>query len=812
MLRRLGYGLTASLVVLVLAWAGSAAIERFQGARDGGKIPADSARPTRVYQLAADDWTRFPLSRPVDRLRILAHADRPADGVNPSLNEPVDFAIRIQVVGSKGEPILDRVHHFQARLSWNRAPKDEGSPRPGKFYADRSPIPTDTQRAVLDLRQADAMSAVRIKRAETGAGVRSVHARVYAPRRLSGAKRRNRWVRLSAEQRSRLAEGNVYRPELLSASERAELSAVRWHRLAPAGVAGDGYRQRTLYVREERDTAWLAEPVAPEGVRVGPRRRATVRLPEDRGRFSIVFTALAPGEGSATAIAYAGADGEVAREAVAWRGETVRIEDAWPGRLLELRSDVPAVVRLLPRAGADPPPQPDAGIVRVYSADAGPSWRVRHPGQRPTPFRVDLRCRCFGPDGRRLASGAARIELLASDGAVIERHPVTVTAALSLYDQVRQGDEDVHVSESRSVYFRLPDEVAALRVIGDGGVFAAAFNRPARLRRTIRVPEGRYARDPDALRQHRSWFYLPPADIAPDSPASTVVSVQEPPPEIDPLIQAGNYDWTAYRPQGDWVARRLLTPTDPPDPERRPEALAATYTELSAGTTHEVKIDAASPRPVRPDLVFTRTGADRATLRVDIDGEESLTRDLRAPTGRLTLPEMRLGRHRIRIRSEGEARFYVSNVTRGGGGAYSLSLVNRIQPGTTRFIYDKTSPDATMLSFRFYPQRPTTGRQQLDVDIGQADVADAGPHADLTLRRRRYDVRLDAEPRNRVIGGGGGAVGAERRFVATLGADLPPGRYPITIHYEGPREAFMRVSTATPGRSETREIRRGGSE
>jgi hypothetical protein len=341
---------------------------------------------------------------------------------------------------------------------------------------------------------------------------------------------------------------------------------------------------------------------------------------------------------------------------------------------------------------------------------------------------------------------------------------------------------------------------------------AAGFNRPPGLRRAIQVPEYRFAREADALRDQRSWFYLPPLGIAPDSPASHVISVQEPPPEIDPLIQAGDYEWNSYRPAGDWSARRLLAPTDAPDPQRRPEALASTYTRLSTGAPQTLTIAAASPRPVRPDLVFTGNEGARSEVRVRVDGETILTRPLRAATGRLTLPELSLGRHRVLIETSGNARFYLSNVSAGGGPTYAVNLANRVTPGTTRFVFEKTTSGAELFSFRFYPVLPATGRRQVDVTIGEAGQADAGPHEDSTLRRRRYDLRLDAEPAHPVLGTSGTRVGAERRFVAELGADLPPGRYPIAVHLHGAGEAYMTFATAMPGRREARGLRRGGDE
>lgn len=821
MLRRLGNGLMAVTILGVVGLVGLWGVDRFQRARNGGEAPRPTVQTSRIYELATQQWTRFPLPRPTTPLRLLVHADRPGASVDPSINEPVRFAVRVQAIGGNGAPIFERVHHFEAGVSWYTNPDaDDQAPRPGKFYPDRSVIPSDSQRAVIDLPNPSAVESVRIKPVATDAGVESINVRVYAPERLSGAKRSARWERLSGEQRTRLAKGNVYPPDLLSASERAQLSAVRWRPLGPAGVAGRDYRERKIYIRQASDMLSPSEPVRPEGVRVGPNRRASVRLPEGGGDFVIAFEALAPGDGEVEMIAYDGAEGRVAREVVAWRDDEVRVDRRWSGRLLELRSDVPAMVRLVSNANADantkakPPPQPEPGIVRVYRTDAAPRWAVRHAGGQPTPFRVDLRCACFGPDGGRLALGSARIEILGSNGRILERIPVIIDSPLSRYEQVRQGGTDTLVGEARSLYFRVPPDGVALRVVGDRRVVAAAFNRPDGLRRTIRVPEYRYARAPDALRVHRSWFYLPPDNLGAGSPASTVVSIQEPPPEIDPRLQAGDYDWTTYRPEGEWSARRLLTPTDPPEPERRPEALGTTYTELRAGGVHDVTIAAASPRPVRPELVFTGNTAGRARLHVSVDGSPHMVRTLRAASGRLSLPPVRLGRHRLRIDTDTDTdtRFYLSNIAAGGGSAYGLRLANRIAPGTTDFVFEKTSPGAELLSFRFYPSLPAPDRRIVDVTIGEAAVTDIGPHEDLTLRRRRYDLRIDAESEYPVLGAADRSVGAERRFVAELGADLPPGRYPVTLRVDGSGEAFVTMSTAKPGRSETRGTQKGGLE
>ena len=814
MLRRIGYISGAAVVAIAVAAIGYGAYGAFSSTFGTGPLLQGEPRTSTVYQLDRDAWTRFPLPRPRPRVRLLVHADVPPEAARPDRSAPLRFAVEVQGVDQAGETVFERLHHFQAGVTLYRAA--EGGTRPGKAYADSDAVPTDSQLAVLSLPEPGRIERLRIRAAVMGDEVANVNARLYTPERLSGAQVTARWPRLSAGQRARLAEGNVYPPGLLTRSERVLLSAVRWQRVGPAGVAGRDYVERTLYIWDDSEAELIVPPATPQGVRVGPHRRATVRLPEADMAAQIRFTALeaAAGEvaaGEARVLAFADRPGEVRRVAAPWEAQTVRIEGIWGGRLLELQSDVPAVARLFPKGDEGTVPALDPALVRVFSAAAEPRWRVRHVDGAPTPVRIDLRCACFAPDGARLAPGHAEVALLDDEGAVIERIDIQITEPASPYDRLRGAEADRPVSEPHRLHFRLPPEVAAVRVSGAPNVHAAVFNRPNGLQRTIRVPEDRFAQPATALRDRRSWFYLPPAEGAQAPEATALVAIQARPPEVDPAIAAGDYDWQAYRPEGAWSARRILTPR-PDDEAVRPEALGATYTPLPTGEARRLRIDAASPRPVRPSLVFVGHDAERqAPVRVMVDGERVLSRSLGASSGRLRLPAVTPGQHRIRIESESSARFYLSNVT-GAARQFGLRLVNRLQPGTTRFVYEKTTEGAELLSFRLYPVLPSPSRRIVEVSVDGARGVGLTPHASLTLPRRRYEVRIDDAGAAYPVLGAAETVGEARRFLVELGADLPPGRYPVEVRLSGEREAYLSLSRTMPGRSEARDVRRRGAD
>jgi len=806
-LRRIGYIGGALVVLAVVAAVGYRIYESVPAAKSEKTVPKDVARRTTAYQLADAAWTSFPVPRPTPRVRLLVHADVPTAAVTPQRSEPVRFAVQVQGLNDAGEVVFERLHHFRAGFAFYRMPN--GQTRASKAYADRAAVPSGSELTILRLPEPARVDRLRLRTATKRGAVSAVNARLYAPERLSGAQVDARWPRLSADQRARLADGNVYPPQLLTKRERARLSAVRWHRLGPSGLAGRDYVERTLYIRDTAGAEPVTPPAVPQGVRVGPQRRVTMKLPEERTAIRVQYEALDRISGQARVLAFADRPGEVRRETVPWQARRVHIERTWEGRLLEMQSDVPAVVRVA--VEGDPEARgPDPAVARVFSAAAAPRWRVRHVGDSPTPFRIDLRCRCFAADGKRVAAGQASVALVNATGEVMKRVDVTVAEPVSLYDRVLGSDGDHLITEPRRLYFRLPPEVSTVRVSGSGNVHAAAFNRPNNLQRTIRVPEDRFARPQNALRDRRSWFYVPPTEKAVPADATKIMAIHTRPPRINPVIAGGNYDWQSYRPEGDWSARRVLLPRQD-DAEVRPEALNATYTPLPTGEMRRLRIDAASPRPVRPSLVFVGhdVGQD-ASVKLTVDGKLVFERTLSAASGRLKVPALTRGRHEIRVESDSQARFYLSNVV-GGTRRFDLRLANRLRTGTTRFVYEKTKSGAELLSFRLYPVLPSSKRRRVDVTIDGARVAGLTPYANLTLPRRRYDVRVDTGSGYPVLGAAD-TVGEARRFFLQLGAELPAGRYPVDVRLHGEREAYLTLSTTTPGRSEARDIRRMGVE
>jgi hypothetical protein len=783
-----------------------------EATEDAGDRFAD-ANTSVIYPLDAEEWTHFPFSNPPSAVRIVSHADVPAE----TLEVPDTrwrYAVAVQVLGRSGAVIRETVQHFRTRVIAYRD-TNTGEAFTATAYADGTVVPTAADAVALDLSDLEQPTAIRARIASTDPGIRSVALRVYERQPATERRLSVGWQRLSAEDRAYLAQGNVFPPERLSADERINALRNRWTPIGPSGVEGRDYRAQTLYALGGIKQPRIEPQALPPGVYADAHHRVTIPLPEQGGRIRLAIQPVGDIRRGELAVNWYGQGlAERSSHSFAWNQPEISpetspetsVEATFGGGLLEIASDQPVTLRAYLQGGETEEEITQVGDqVRTFSIlpDQDLTYPVLHVGDEPTPFRISFRCLCFDVEGLLIHRPDIRFKLVDNRGVVLEEGVVPLAPQPSLYDHPA-GDLTGLVSDPVSVHFNLPPGTSRLILSAGAPVLATASSHPPGTEREFLVPEDSFAPHADAGRR-ATWFSVRPEnwENLVSANRAVMITVPQRPPEVDPEIAAGLYEWEQFTPEGSWLARDLLVPRN--SSPARQQALSAIYTPIPTDETVALVFTLPVQVPtVQPELIYLRQGTGPLTIRGTVDGRELFRQTVGATRGTIPLPAFAAGRHDIRITTSQAAEILINQVAPGPGSVIRRRAL-RLAAGETWFEIEKKSADPEIVAAHLFPQSGGEQRQIVRVAIEGGEQT-IGPLEDWTIRQREYSVRIGPEEPDVRVLGAEQTVGPERTLFLPLGSDLPAGRYRLRFTLPHGPEAYLALTRTTPGLEARREV------
>lgn len=771
--------------------------------------PVSGPSESVAYALDAESWTRFPFSTPPRLVRLVANADLPP----AALNEPETswrYGIEYQVIDAAGAVLAGGTFFFRTQLPVYRNPVS-GAIGPARTYAGRVDVPTAPDLVLLDLADQSGAAEIRARLVDPDPEVTGVALRVYERRpAVSPGQANVAWQRLSPDDRADLAEGSVFPPALLGPAERVALVRNAWSPIGPSGVEGVDYVKRVLITHGVETTGKRLRPAAPpEGVYMDADRQVTVQLPEEGGEVRFEVTPL-EGTGATSLTARWFGAGHMARATQEFRlgAGATSVQGHFEGGLVEISVDAPLILRVLLTEpdGIERDLTAEIARLRVYALDAdkGLDYSVTTIGDATTPFRLVFRCACFGPDAPARGRAEVRFAIHAEDGRVLEKGEASVEAVPSSYDRL-DDDHLAVLSEPREFFFNLPPMAATLRLWADAPVFVSAFNRPPDLIRQFLIPEDYFAANMNEERR-MTWYAIRPeeGEAGTSNGRAPLIVTPRRPPEEDPDILAGRYDWEQFLPEGDWLARDLLIRREPEQVTRR-EALSSRFVSLPLG--EEVALDFAAPlesAELSPQIVYLRDQAAPAVLEVFVDGERVQEAAIGAARGVVPLPPVTAGPHRLKLVSKAELETFVNHVEDAPAILMRRRAI-RLPVGETTFEIEKRTEGEELIIGQIFPQAEAPGRQNLEVLVENVRRL-TGPIDRWTLAHREYSIRLNPDQRDVPVLGADLMVGPGRRVLIALGTDLPPGRYPLRITLKQGPEVYLVLSRTVPSLVAQRDI------
>lgn len=660
---------------------------------------------------------------------------------------------------------------------------------------------------MVNLRGLKGVSRLRLQLGIGDERVRQVGVRVYAPEKTAEHKLGFFWQRLTERQKQTLAEGSVYPHELLLPEEKLNLARRLWRPLGPVGVVGRDYASIQLYLRQDGEEARFDEPILPAGLLVDTGRFGVIPLAEGQNRVRLRLLPVAPvaeENPGAIRLRWYGSSAEAPRHwQLPWSDEAMYFTETLDGGLLEIEAPAPLTARAYRiDGGQERETTPEPVYNRSYrpAPDRPLNYPVAHVGNTATPLRVDLRL-LFDPARPPAGSVAVGYELRDATGKPVRSGTLEVPLVPSCYDRLADAAAPDHLSDPARFYFRLPPQVAEIRFVADAPVLVAAYTRPPDLEREVRVPED-YLPLADEEQRQPAWFGLRPADHETllRENRSVLLLVQRRPPEVDAAdleIRSGRYLWEDFHPQGNWLARQVLTSTAGDAPTRR-EALRSTYRPLPVGRETVLELgDPYNRLTLAPELLYLRDTIQPTSFVLLVDGRVHHQGLLVGGEGEIPLPPLPAGRRRVLLETDSGGRFLLNSAA-GPGPAFLKRLVNRLEGGGLTFAVDHAA-GAEVLSGRLFVPYGTKARSRLRVTLLDLPAAGSGPIAEWTFARRRFDLAPAPGPPVPVLQAAGARVDGGQAFFIPLDGDLPPGRYRLRVDLEAGPGGYLLLSRLTPG-------------
>jgi hypothetical protein len=469
-------------VLGVQVWGDVAVVVRAAARRD---LPTSDVSQAVTYMAERDGWLEFRLSGATDRVRVRSHGIVDRAHALPG-SRPFDYALEFKLLDASGEVLERRTYNYKVGLRLYREP-DTGLVYTSSVPKEEPGFVTLADLTSLDLSQLPEAVVIQIRLIRSDERLREVNVRVYEPQTLPVHAVAGAWERLTAAEQERLARDNVYPAALLRNSEKMAMLEREWVPIGPAGVSGENYRDRRLFVREVPAGAPIGTRIFPAGIYVDRWHSGAVRLD---GADDIVVRA------TTLDWSWKGADERLdpLRLTFMDRAGAKKIVNAeWTDRTIEIPLEVGAGTLLAESetasafrvyAGLAPPrielDRDQRQIVRL-GLQAGESFefRIIHRSSLEASFRLEIQrlMPIVAESDESAVIARVRYELVDAGGGVAESGEIFVPAGRSRFHGLLD-DPSAVLSEVARRRFDLPANIERVRVRADAAVLIAAATRP----------------------------------------------------------------------------------------------------------------------------------------------------------------------------------------------------------------------------------------------------------------------------------------------------------------------------------------------
>jgi hypothetical protein len=339
-------------------------------------------------------------------------------------------------------------------------------------------------------------------------------------------------------------------------------------------------------------------------------------------------------------------------------------------------------------------------------------------------------------------------------------------------------------------------------------LYANGYSRPFQLPKRIRVPED-YSPVGRLAPEQPSWFSLRPIDHRQrrELGRTALVRLQPRPPDQDPLILAGQFEWDSFLPENDPSGRMILMPATTALPSR-PESLSFTYSPIGVGGEQRLRFE---PLPweqsVAPSLILVSTNSSPGSATVSVDGHVISSRRLDTPVIALRLGSLPAGDHLIKVAADNAVSAYANFLRPITNAAYLQRFCVETSSREMHFRYVKHQTGMEALVLRIFSPIAAGARPfKVNLRLRPSTSAGSGPFAEVTFLEREAWVTPGSLGTTWLVGATPAQLDGGQAVFFPVGADVPPGEHELEVRISASSTRWLSLSRTTPGIAEKLEI------
>lgn len=762
-------------------------------------------RVSLTYALDENEWIRFPLVQSDESVKVISNAELPVS-YNITEDERFVYGMEYEIFNSDNELILngDIFHTTGQRLFYDEESKQNYV---ATSYYSSNLNPIDARLHVINLRGFQGVGEIRFRLKMKTPPIESVVLRLNNNKNVSSNKFNYLWQRMGGKKRANLASASIYQQEHLRETEKTILMQSQWTPVGPLGNASKEFITKKLYIVHdiEDDIIVNLPTVPPSGMVVYPNRYGVIRIPVFSGKVKLQWQALAEtNEHDKVNVEWWGHPSTRYKQ---WQGDfnsSSLIEEMESG-VIQVSTTTPAVFRIwINEDNESVEITPKDKYLRIYqSGKESVIYDIDHVAEKRTPFKVDLRT--FADIG----DTTIEYRLISKDKKLLSKGTLELNADSSIYDMVTVDKERL-ISNPTSYFFNLPPEVASIEFRSDKTSWVSAYTRPPGFSHAISYPY----KQQNATQEENNipaWYFMRPANWKSyiTQGRSLLLNVQSRPPEIDPLIMAGEFRWNQFIPGGDWRGREILTPAHEGLPTRE-QALGAQYTPILLNQTNNVQIEGTANAPsISPKLMYIQTHKEKLNIKILLNGTLYIDETVYSRQGEINLPTLNAGDHKIKVVVSKAAEILLSHVQDNGNGnsnKFLKKMAVNLGNEPLRFSFLKEN-DNELIAVRVYTKKEHDTRQKIQINIEDAVKNETGPHSSWTITNRHYQLDRTDGQMARALKAKATELGPARVFFIPLGTDIPGNRmYQINIELLSGPDGYVVLTRTLPGLYESQLI------
>lgn len=729
--------------------------------------------------------------------------------------DKVNFAIRYEILDSSNNVLDKNDYYFRGGISVFS--KDyNGHPRlySTSFYMDESLVPTDGSIVILSLENLDSATKIKISMLNKDPIVEDLAVRVYLPNKVSENKLSYLWGRVKEKEKILLSKASIYPYQLLSDEEKANLLRQNWMPIGPQGIEGLQYSMRKIYTLHENVGEIVNYPLLPTGIIVTPGTYGMLPL-LNGGKVKLVSNEFGSFVKEAIPIKitiYGRGVSEMSERNYVVDQDNRIIEDNFNRGLLQIQADDYLSIRAYeydPAQKKDIEITPEPTYLQTFQlGQKSIFFEIAHEDGQPSPFQFEFRY--IIPQGGKVPANPqiANYQIFDENNKIITKGAFYLAFVPSQFDTFTDVKIKDTLSDPVKQFFLFPKEAKKIEIsCKNNNILINAGNRPNELIRKIRIPEDSFLYDISKEWQ-ASWFYLAPTNYKEliSNYLGRLIRIQPHPPQYDPNIFLGNYDWTELRPNGNYLAEWLLVPSMGMFSYRE-DALPTYFLQFPANQTINADFrKMIGMRYAEPSLLWLKDNNNQGDLKIFLDNKLNYQNFIATKNGAVTLPPVPAKVSQLKVEGPKQTRFYINYINPKTAN-YIKRTINILNKSGLTFNYNRTLKNAaTMIGYYFSPYQKNNTRTLLHVKFIPTNKTGIGPWDEWTFLEYYLDIKMDKNENNPIFSSTSD-VDAGQVFFMPIGPDLQLGNYEINVNLVNKPLGYLGLSSIIPGLFQTTTIR-----